>query len=86
VGGLTTIVDTGMREHSLGPASRAGFLRLTSSGQAEAVDLPVADSGRCAELIESYASLRLGLWLSGRQTAPCRWPSTSLREETSQGS
>jgi predicted nucleic acid-binding protein len=48
-------------EHNLGPVSEAGFLRLITTGQLEVVDLTIADYGRCAELIEAYASLRLGL-------------------------
>lgn len=47
-------------EHNLGPASEAGFLRLISSGQLDVVDLAIDDYNRCAELIEAYASLRLG--------------------------
>jgi predicted nucleic acid-binding protein len=48
-------------EHNLGPVSEARFLRLITSGQLEVVDLTIDDYGRCAELIEAYASLRLGL-------------------------
>jgi len=48
-------------ERNLGPVAEAEFLRLITSGRIEVVDPTVADYGRCAELIEAYASLRLGL-------------------------
>jgi hypothetical protein len=38
----------------------ASFLRLITIGQFEVVDLSLAAFGRCAELVEAYASLRLG--------------------------
>jgi predicted nucleic acid-binding protein len=48
-------------ERNLGPASEAGFLRLITSGEIRVVDLTIADYGRCAELIETYADMGLGL-------------------------
>jgi predicted nucleic acid-binding protein len=48
-------------ERNLGPASEAGFLRLITAGQLEVVDLSVADYGHCADLIERYADMGLGL-------------------------
>ena len=48
-------------ERNLGPASEARFLRLITAGELNVVDLAVADYGRCAELIETYADMALGL-------------------------
>jgi predicted nucleic acid-binding protein len=48
-------------EQNLGPVSEARFLRLISSGQFKVIDLAAADYERCAELIEAYADLSLGL-------------------------
>jgi predicted nucleic acid-binding protein len=48
-------------ERNLGPTAEAQFLRLIVSGQLTVIDLTVADYARCAELIEDYADLGLGL-------------------------
>ena len=56
------ITETAWRvERNLGPLAEAQFLRLITTGQIEVIDLRLADYGRCAELVEAYASLRLGL-------------------------
>lgn len=48
-------------EHHLGPAAEVRFLRLIVSEELKVVDLARADYARCAELIETYADLGLGL-------------------------
>ena len=56
------ITETAWRvERNLGPLAEAQFLRLITTGQIEVIALRLADYGRCAELVEAYASLRLGL-------------------------
>ncbi len=48
-------------EQNLGPAAEATFLRLIVSGELSVIDLTVGDYARCAELIDTYADLGLGL-------------------------
>jgi predicted nucleic acid-binding protein len=74
-GVLLAAADAGDADHATcaalfarasGPAKgprpgQAQFLRLITTGQIEVIDLRLADYGRCAELVEAYASLRLGL-------------------------
>lgn len=48
-------------EGHLGPAAEARFLRTIVTGELVVIDLTVADYARCAELIETYADLGLGL-------------------------
>lgn len=45
----------------LGAHAEASFLRLITGSELKVIDLTVADYGRCAELIETYAGLGLGL-------------------------
>lgn len=48
-------------ERNLGPAAEARFIRLITSGMLIVADLAVIDYNRCAELIDAYADLGLGL-------------------------
>lgn len=48
-------------ESRLGPVAEARFLRLITTGALKVIDLAIADYARCAELIEQYADLGLGL-------------------------
>lgn len=48
-------------ERNVGPVAEAAFVRHVSSGQFKVVDLRAIDYERCAELIETYADLGLGL-------------------------
>ncbi|MCL4446506.1 MAG: PIN domain-containing protein [Actinobacteria bacterium] len=48
-------------ERNVGPAAEGAFVRHIASGQFKVVDLSTADYERCAELIETYADLGLGL-------------------------
>lgn len=43
-----------------GPARESEFLQLVTSGAVQAIDLTLEDWGRCVELIDTYATLRLG--------------------------
>ena len=45
----------------LGPAAQGEFLQLVTSGQLHALDLTGEDWQRCAELVTTYADLRLDL-------------------------
>ena len=47
-------------ERNLGPAAEARFLGLITDQELKVADLSLADYGRCAELIGTYADLRLG--------------------------
>jgi uncharacterized protein len=47
-------------EDRYGPVREAAFLRLVTEGVITAVELTRNDWQRCIELIETYASLRLG--------------------------
>jgi uncharacterized protein len=48
-------------ERKLGPSAEAGFIGLIVSSRLAVVDLTLENYRRCAELIERYADLRLGL-------------------------
>ena len=48
-------------ERNVGPATEAAFLRHMASGQFKVVELRAADYERCAELIDTYADLGLGV-------------------------
>jgi len=48
-------------ERNVGPAAEAAFLRHMASGQFKVVDLRAVDYERCAELIDTYADLGLGV-------------------------
>ena len=50
-----------MIESRLGPGAEVSFVRLVITGEIEVIDLTVADYTRCADLIERYADLGLGL-------------------------
>ena len=50
-----------MIESRLGPAAEAAFVRSVADGELDVVDLSGEDWSRCAELIETYRDLRLGL-------------------------
>lgn len=43
-----------------GPARESEFLRLVTSGVVQAIDLTMEDWARSVELIDTYATLRLG--------------------------
>ncbi len=45
----------------LGPGSQSEFVRMVVGGDVEVLELKPADWQRCAELIETYADLRLDL-------------------------
>ncbi len=65
-------------ERNVGPAAEAGFVRHIVSGQFKVIDLGVADYERCAELIESYADLGLGLVDASVVTVAERFSITTL--------
>lgn len=48
-------------ERNVGPEAEAEFVRRMASGQFKVVDVGTADYQRCAELIDAYADLGLGL-------------------------
>lgn len=48
-------------ERNLGSASEAAFLRLITGEHLRVIDLTLTDWGRCIDLIDTYADLRLGL-------------------------
>lgn len=50
-----------MIESRLGPAAEATFVGSIASGELPLIDLTGADWARCAELINTYADLGLGL-------------------------
>ncbi len=43
-----------------GPARESEFLRLVTLGVVQAIDLTLEDWARCVELVDTYATLRLG--------------------------
>lgn len=48
-------------ERNVGPAAEAAFVRHVASGQFKIVDLGPGEYERCAELIDTYADLGLGI-------------------------
>jgi uncharacterized protein len=48
-------------ERNLGPRSEAAFLRLITAKHLHVIDLTLTDWARCADLIDTYADLGLGL-------------------------
>ncbi len=48
-------------ERNLGPAAEIRFLRLITTGALTVINLDLADYARCADLIDTYADLHLGL-------------------------
>jgi len=48
-------------ERNLGPLSESAFLQLITEQHLRVIDLNLIDWGRCIELIDTYADLRLGL-------------------------
>jgi uncharacterized protein len=54
--------DKQNRDHGAchGPARESEFLRLVASGVVQAIDLTLEDWVRSVELIDTYATLRLG--------------------------
>ena len=50
-----------MIESRLGPRSEAAFVSALAAGELEVIDLLAADWRRCADLIERYHDLALGL-------------------------
>jgi predicted nucleic acid-binding protein len=50
-----------MIESRLGPAAEARFVRLVATGGLEVADLALEDYRRCAELIDAYSDMGLGL-------------------------
>lgn len=50
-----------MIESVLGPAAESGFVTAIARGELAVVDLDREDYARCAELIDRYADLGLGL-------------------------
>ena len=48
-------------ERNLGPRSEAAFIRLITTRRLTVIDLTIEDWERCADLIEAYADLGLGL-------------------------
>jgi predicted nucleic acid-binding protein len=51
----------GLIESRLGPTAEAAFVRSVVNGELAVVQLAIEDWHRCAELIETYSDLRLGL-------------------------
>jgi predicted nucleic acid-binding protein len=50
-----------MIEYCLGPAAESRFVRLVASGELEVAELALEDYRRCAELIDAYSDMGLGL-------------------------
>ena len=50
-----------MIEARLGPRAESAFVASISSGELAVIELSATDWARCAELITTYADLRLGL-------------------------
>jgi len=48
-------------ERNVGPPAEAAFLRHMASGQFKVIDLRPVDYERCAELIDAYTDLGLGV-------------------------
>ncbi|HPU38768.1 MAG TPA: PIN domain-containing protein [Microthrixaceae bacterium] len=61
---ITTPVATEcswMIESRLGPRAEAAFVISVATGDLPVIELATADWARCAELIDTYSDLRLGL-------------------------
>ena len=50
-----------MIESRLGPRAEAAFVLSVATGDLPVIELATADWARCAELIDTYSDLRLGL-------------------------
>lgn len=63
----------GQIERNVGPAAEGAFVRHIASGQFKVVNLSASDYERCAELIETYADLGLGVVDASLMTVRWSW-------------